>query len=163
MVVAGLGQPAQGEDDDEGGHGEADDDGGQHQRLRDGVAGLGDLADYRRFAGEAAHGEEEQVHRVGKQGQPQHHREGTRPQQQVHTAGGEHAEGDGEQRLHQFTSLASAASSGGAVSSPSPERISRVAPTTVRYTPRSNSIAVASSISPTSGKWKWPNDEVRNG
>ena len=101
MVITQLGQATQGQDHDEGGHGEADDDGGQHQRLRQRVGRIGALPDHRHVAAQAAHGEEEQVDRIGQQGQAQHHREGAPAQQQVDAAGAEHTEGDGKQRFHQ--------------------------------------------------------------
>src|SRR5690606_9342133 len=128
--------------------------------LRHRIAVHAALADDRRRAcAQTSHAEEEQIHGIGDQRQAKHHRKDPRPQQQVNAAGGEHPQGNGEQRLHQTTSPL--------VSSwltwPRLERINKVAPITVRYTPRSNSSAVASSTSPSNGMLKWPKLEVRNG
>src|SRR5690606_23905581 len=99
--------------------------------------------------------------------QAHHHRKGARAQHQVDAGGGHHADRAGDEKLHQAcslgrdalgsTSIAVLLIACGFVHRPIRDRLasaSITAPTTVRNTPVSKAIALASSNSPTSGRWK---------
>src|SRR6185312_42465 len=145
--------------------GETDDDRGEHQRLRQRVGVLRDVAghvvQHRIGAGaQAADGEDEVVHGIGDQGQPDDHLERARAQQQPHAGGGEDPDRGGEYQFHQPSPSAVAAGAWRGRRSDwwaSAINIRMVAPTTVANTPRSNSKAVASGTRPNSGSsryWK---------
>src|SRR5690606_37412337 len=132
-----------------------------------------DFAQHRVGAGaQAAGGEEEQVHRVGDQGQADDHLEGARAQQQPYARCGEHADGQGKHEFHQpwpstcsvpwapTTVVLRGRRSDWCASAMS---IRVVAPTTRQNTPMSNSTAVASGILPSNGSSAYWKCEVRNG
>src|SRR5690606_7122861 len=95
----------------------------------------------------------EHIHGVGKQGDPKDHGERPLPQNEIDAAGRQDADAQREDELHCHLSLScSAANASRLLTPPNSERTRSAAPTTTRYTPRSNSIADASSISPMSGR-----------
>src|SRR5690606_25148228 len=176
MVVSGLPARGQQHHQEQCGGGKADDDRGQHQRLRQRIGVLDDvaggIAQHRVGAGaQPAGGEDEQIDRVGNQGQADDHLEGARAQQQPGAGAGEHADGQGEDQFHQCLAstrkLPSAATTAvrGRRSDwcASATSINVVAPTTRQNTPRSNSTAVASGSFPSNGSSAYWKCEVRNG
>src|SRR5690606_32043466 len=133
----------------------------------------GGFAQHRVGAGaQAADGEDEQVDRVGDQGQPDDHLEGARPQQQPCARGGQAPDRDREHPFHQLSPSGSIVPSAVTMVATRGRRndwcasatsISVVAPTTRQNTPRSNSTADASGMRPSSGSSAYWKCEVRNG
>src|SRR5690606_9734943 len=120
------------------------------------MAGRAGFEDRRHAGPEAARAEDEQVHRVGDEREPDDHLEGARPEQQPHAGSDERTDADGENEFHQASPASAGAGGTGSASVPmragrcvrmdwwaSAMRMSTVAPTTSRNTPRSKRSALA--------------------
>ncbi len=120
----------------------------RRQRGGERVAGDRRLADRK-----APHREDEEVHRVGQQRQPEHHVEGAGAQRQVDARCGEQSDAKSDQEFH-----ASIPQRGCACGAPPACRRAMLVsetmtePTTVRNTPRSKNIALAIGTSPITGR-----------
>src|SRR5690606_37686760 len=118
--MVGAGQAAGGKEHDEEkrGHGKADDNGGEYQGLRHGggkLAGVDTIAPDNGSAadGQAAHGEDEEVDRVGEQRKPDDHLEGAGAQHQVDAAAAQDTDADGEDEFHQRISTGASGETSG--------------------------------------------------
>src|SRR5690606_20973370 len=105
-------------------------------------------------------GDDEEIDRVGKQGQPQYDLEGARAEQEPEPRRGEDADGERENDFHQTPPSGARACGSSSAFLLSGERIDwcasairirTVVPTTTAKTPMSNSRALAIGISPISG------------
>src|SRR5699024_1147007 len=161
MVIAGQSARGQQHHQEQGGRGEADDDGGQHQRLRQRI---GVMRDGRKpvpqygvgAAAQAADGEDEQIDGIGHQRQPDDDLKRARSQYQPGAGTDQHPDGKRQYPLHQRASSSSATVSAARtgrrrVWCASTTGISELAPATTPNTPKSNSKALLSGMSPSSG------------
>src|SRR5471032_2879032 len=157
-------------------HGEADHDRRQHQGLGQRVGVVEQVLrhavlDDRLLADkQAAHAEDEQVDPVGQQAQAHHHLERPWPQDQPDARGRQDPNGNCDDFFHQAAppGLATAFAWLPGLWArtdwwPRAVSISKVAPTTMAYTPTSKNNALATWMSPSTGRLKCQVWVVRNG
>src|SRR5690606_6900171 len=153
--------------------GEADHDGRENQRLRHRISIVRQVAptlhavQHRgRADAQAAHAEDEEVHGIGKQRQPDDELVGAWTQDQPDARSRENADGDRERQFHCWRSSSWRSTSRRATRSRRIDwwamamSISTVAPTTRLNTPRSKRVALAVGTLPTRGSSTYRKYEV---